>query len=105
MERKRIYFFGVRGTNTIHDEIELREKTKERIDEIEKLRRKREKELENLFNVDNEAIDLLVELDIDKKEQILIAIKLEKLKISAKTIKTIRSQLLDIHLYQFMILK
>ena len=93
------------GANTIHDEIELREKTKERIDEIEKLRRKREKELENLFNVDNEAIDVLVELDIDKREQILIEIKLEKLKIAAKTIKTIRSQLLEIHLYQFMILK
>ena len=40
-----------------------------------------------------------MELDIDKKniqeELVLIDIKLEKLKISEKTIKTIRSQYLD----------
>ena len=45
-------------------------------------------ELENLSNIDNEAIDLLVELDIDKKDRqeelILIEIKLEKLNISEK---------------------
>ena len=66
MEQRRTYFWGV--ANTIHDEIELREKTKERIDEIEKLRKKREIELEYLFNIDNEAIDLLVQLDTDKKK-------------------------------------
>ena len=67
------------------------------IGEIEKLRRKQERELEILFNIDNEGIDLLVELDIDKKDRqeelILIEIKLEKLKISGKTIKAIRSQI------------
>ena len=47
---------------TIRDETELRKKTKERLDEIEKLRRKRETELENLSNIDNEAIDLLVQI-------------------------------------------
>ena len=45
-------------------------------------------ELENLSNIENEAIDLLVELDIDKKDRqeelILIEIKLEKLNISEK---------------------
>ena len=42
----------------INDEIELREKILERIDETEELRRKREIYLENLFNIDNRAIDL-----------------------------------------------
>ena len=64
---KKNIFWAV--ANAVYDKIELREKTKERIDEIEKLRRKNEKKLENLFNIDNEAIDLLVELDIDKKDR------------------------------------
>ena len=87
-------FWGV--ANNIHDKIELREKTKEMIGEIEKLRRNQERELEILINIDNESIDLLVELDIDKKDRQeikLIEIKLEKLKISGKTIKAIRSQI------------
>ena len=41
--------------------------TQERIDEIEKLRRKREIELEDLFIKDDEFIDLLIKLDTDKK--------------------------------------
>ena len=105
MDKKNI-FWG--AANTIHDEIELREKTKERIDEIEKLRRKREIEFENLFDIDNEAIDLLVELDIDQKDRqeelILIEIKLKKLKISEKTIKAIRSQIIrysSLSIYDF----
>ena len=70
----------------INDEIKLREKTSQRISKIEKLRRKREIDLENLFDIDNRAIDLLMEVDIDKKDRqeelILIEIKLEKLKLS-----------------------
>ena len=46
---------------------------------MEKLRRKKEIEQANLFNTDSEAIDLLLELDIDKKDKqeelILIEIK------------------------------
>ena len=49
--------------------------------------------------MDNRAIDLLMELGIDKKDRqeelILIEIKSEKLKISEKRIKAIRSQYLD----------
>ena len=86
--------------NTIHDKIELRGKAKERTDEIEKLRKKREIELENLFNIDNEAIDLLIELDIDKKDRqeelIVIEIKLEKSKISEKQSKQLDHKLSDI---------
>ena len=52
---------------TIHDKIELREKTKERIDEIKKMKRTREIKLENLFIRNNKNIDLLLKLDIDKK--------------------------------------
>ena len=74
-------------------------KTSERISKVEELRRKREIDVESLFNIDNRAIDLLMELDIDKKDRqeelILIKIKLEKLKISEKTIKAVRSQYLD----------
>ena len=44
----------------------MRKKTQERIDEIEKLRRKREIELEDLF-IKGEFIDLLIKLDTDKK--------------------------------------
>ena len=86
--------------STIHDKIELRGKAKERTDEIEKLRKKREIELENLFNIDNEAIDLLIELDIDKKDRqeelIVIEIKLEKSKISEKQSKQLDHKLSDI---------
>ena len=75
---------------------------------MEKLRRKREIELENLFIINNEATDLLWKLDTDKKDKekklILIEIILEKLKISGKAIKVIRSQL-DIRLYQFTIFR
>ena len=75
---------------------------------MEKLRRKKEIELENLFIINNEATDLLWKLDTDKKDKekklILIEIILEKLKISEKAIKVIRSQL-DIHLYQFTIFR
>ena len=71
---------------------------------MEKLRRKKEIELDNFFIINNEATDLLWKLDTDKKDKekklILIEIILEKLKISGKAIKVIRSQL-DIHLYQF----
>ena len=80
-------------------EIGEREKIIEKIDETEELRRKRETDLENLFDIDDGALDLLMELDIDKKDRqeelILIEIKLEKLKISEKTIRVIRSQYLD----------
>ena len=48
--------------------------------------------------MDNKAFDLLLELNIDKRdiqeELISIEIKLEKLKISKKTIKAIRSQII-----------
>ena len=75
---------------------------------MEKLRRKKEIELENLFIINNEATNLLWKLDTDKKDKekklILIEIILEKLKISVKAIKVIRSQL-DIHLYQFTIFR
>ena len=78
------------------------------IDKMEKLRRKKEIELENLFIINNEATNLLWKLDTDKKDKekklILIEIILEKLKISVKAIKVIRSQL-DIHLYQFTIFR
>ena len=50
-------------SNTIYDEIELREKAQERVDEIEKLRRKKEIKLEDLFIKDDELIDLLIKLD------------------------------------------
>ena len=43
------------------------EKTKEKIDEMEKLRRKK-KELKHLLIMDNNAIDLLLELNIDKRD-------------------------------------
>ena len=63
----------------INDEIKLREKTSERISKIEELRRKREIDLKNLFDMDNRAIALLMELDIDKRDRqeelILIGIK------------------------------
>ena len=54
-------------SRTIYDEIELREKTQERINEIETLRKKRETELEDLFIKDDEFIGLLIKLDTDKK--------------------------------------
>ena len=41
----------------INDEIKLREKVSEMISKIEELRRKREIDLENLFGMDNRAID------------------------------------------------
>ena len=75
---------------------------------MEKLRRKKEIELENLFIINNEATDLLWKLDTDKKDKqkklILLEIILEKSKISGKAIKAIRSEL-DIHLYQFTIFR
>ena len=91
---------------TIHDKIELREKTKERVDKIEKLRRKKETELENFSNIDNDAIHLLVEIYIDKKEELIliIEIKLKKINISEKTIKAIRSQIIghsSLSIYDF----
>ena len=46
----------------------MNRKNKKKIDEIEKLRRKKGKELENLFVMDNKAIDLLLELNIDKRD-------------------------------------
>ena len=97
IRKKTLFFWG--GVNDkILVKMELREKTKEKIDEIEKLRRKKEKQLENLFIKDNKALDLLLELDIDKRDTqeqlILIEIKLEKLKTSEKTIKAIRSQII-----------
>ena len=83
--------------DTIFVKMELREKTKEKIDEMEKLRR-RKKELKHLFIMDNNAIDLLLELNIDKRDiqeqLILIEIRLEKLKVSEKKIKAIRSQII-----------
>ena len=42
--------------------MKLREKTQERIDEIEKSRRKRETEIENFFIKDYEFIDLSIKL-------------------------------------------
>ena len=54
--------FWERST-TIYDEIKLREKTQERVDEIEKLRRNRETEFEDLFIKDYEFIGLLIKLD------------------------------------------
>ena len=94
---------------TIHDKIELREKTKERVDKIEKLRRKKETELENFSNIDNDAIHLLVEIYIDKKDRkeeliLIIEIKLKKINISEKTIKAIRSQIIghsSLSIYDF----
>ena len=76
---------------------------------MEKLRRKKEIELENLFIINNEATDLLWKLDTDKKDKqkkliLLEELKIEKLKISGKAIKAIRSEL-DIHLYQFTIFR
>ena len=77
----------------ISDEIELS------ISRIEESIRKREVELENLCIIEHRYIDLLMELDINKnnrqEELILIEIKYEKLNISEKTIKAIRSQYLD----------
>ena len=65
---------------------------------MEKLRRKKEIELENLFIINNEATDLLWKLDTDKKDKqkklILIESILENLKISGKAIKAIRSQII-----------
>ena len=65
---------------------------------MEKLRRKKEIELENLFIINNEATDLLWKLDTDEKDKqknlILIESILEKLKISEKAIKAIRSQII-----------
>ena len=61
-------------------------------------RKIKKKELRNLFIIDNEHIDLLLELDANKRdiqeELILKEIKLEKLKISQKTIKSIRLQII-----------
>ena len=54
--------FWERST-TIYHEIKLREKTQERVDEIEKLRRNREIEFEDLFIKDYEFIGLLIKLD------------------------------------------
>ena len=50
-------------SSTIYDEIELREKVQERVDEIEKLRRKKEIKFEDLFIKDDGLIDLLIKLD------------------------------------------
>ena len=65
---------------------------------MEKLRRKKEIELENLFIINNEATDLLWKLDTDEKDKqknlILIESILEKLKISGKAIKAIRSEII-----------
>ena len=99
MIKKKIFFFwgGVGVDDTIFVKMELREKTKEKIDEMEKLRR-RKKGLKHLFIMDNNAIDLLLELNIDKRDiqeqLILIEIRLEKLKVSEKKIKAIRSQII-----------
>ena len=51
----------------INDQVKLREKASERISKTEELRRKRKIDLRNLFDIDNRAIDLLMELDIDKR--------------------------------------
>ena len=60
-----------------------------RIDEIEELKRKREIDLENLFDIDYRTVDLLIELDFDIKDRqeevILMEIKLKKLRIPEKT--------------------
>ena len=104
---RRNIFWGL--PITIHDKIELREKTKERVDKIEKLRRKKETELENFSNIDNDAIHLLVEIYIDKKDRkeeliLIIEIKLKKINISEKTIKAIRSQIIghsSLSIYDF----
>ena len=73
-----------------------------------KLRRKKEVELGNLFIINNEATDLLWKLYTDKKDKseklILIEIILEKLKISVKAIKAIRSQIIghsSLSIYDF----
>ena len=67
----------------------LRVKAYERIDEIEELKRKREIDLENLFDIDYRTVDLLTELDFDIKDRqeevILMEIKPKKLKIPEKT--------------------
>ena len=82
-------------SNSFKDKIELEEKTKKRVDEIEKLIRKKEIELINLFITDDKAIDLLLEQDNDKIDMqerlILIEIKSEELKISEITIRAIKS--------------
>ena len=67
----------------------LRVKAYERIDEIEELKRKREIDLENLFDIDYRTVDVLTELDFDIKDRqeevILMEIKPKKLKIPEKT--------------------
>ena len=64
---ERVKYTFWERSRTIYDEIELREKTQERINEIETLRKKRETELEDLFIKDDEFIGLLIKLDTDKK--------------------------------------
>ena len=86
-------------SNSFKDKIELEEKTKKRVDEIEKLIRKKKIELINLFITDDKAIDLLLEQDNDKIDMqerlILIEIKSEELKISEITIRAIKSQIIE----------
>ena len=69
------------------------------MDEIEKIRRKREIELKGLFIKDDGFIDLQIKLNTDKKyileELVLIEIKSKKLKISEKKINAIKSQIIE----------
>ena len=66
------------------------------MDEIDKLIRKKEEELRNLFIRDNEASDLLLEIHNHEKyilkQLSLVEVKLEKLNVSEKTIKAIKLQ-------------
>ena len=78
----------------------MEEKTEKRIEGIEKLEKKKEEELRNLFIIDNEHIDLLLVVDANERdiqeELIIIESKLEKLKISEKTVKAIKSQIIGL---------
>ena len=50
-------------SSTIYDEIKLREKTQERIDEIKKIKKKKRNKLEEIFIKDDEFIDFLIKLE------------------------------------------
>ena len=76
----RIRFSG--RLNSINEEIGLKKnRQKTKIDEIEKLKRKKETEIVNLFITDDKAVDFLLELNIVKRDieeqLVLIEIKLE----------------------------
>ena len=58
-----------------------RDRKEKIIDEIEKSRREKENELENLFPTDNELIDLLLELDEIKRD---LKTVLKKIKIKTQ---------------------